>query len=141
MKIDNEFKDYLVQACKLSNSLYNSAVYIVRQHYYKQLEEDLKVVTYWRGDDYRIGRKLNIVQGINYNKLWEQLKKTDIVAGLGANASQQLLRSVDKSRKSYNALVRRYFENGGSRPRLSSYKKSGGLNVLTFDATNPSVSR
>lgn len=68
--------------------------------------------------------------------MWNQLKKTDLVAGLGANASQQLLRIVDKSLKSYNALVARYFESGGSRPRLISYRSSGGFNALTFELTN-----
>ena len=136
LKTSEEFKRYLTAQCKLSNSLYNSAVYIIRQHYYQQLERDNNYSTYWKNDEYKVGRKLKQIKRLNYYGLWNQLKKTDLVAGLGANASQQLLRIVSSSIKSYNGLVSRFFDSGGDRPRLINYRKSGGLNTLTFESTN-----
>ncbi|MEM9927220.1 MAG: transposase [Cyanobacteria bacterium P01_D01_bin.50] len=46
------------------------------------------------------------------------------------------MRVIDKSIKSYNSLVVRFFESGGDRPRLIGYRKSGGLNALTFEPAN-----
>ncbi|MEM9927221.1 MAG: hypothetical protein AAF915_26345 [Cyanobacteria bacterium P01_D01_bin.50] len=99
LKIDDNFKEYLTAQCKLSNSLFNSAVYIIRQHYYQQLEQDTNYSTYWRGDDYRVGRKLKKIQGLNYNKLWNQLKNTELVAGLGEVCESAIIeghRQIDK---------------------------------------------
>lgn len=136
LKVSNEFGCFLEHQCRQENNLYNNAVYLIRQQHFELLNNDEKLNTYWRGDDYRVGRKLKKVVGINYNKLWDALKKSSEVALLGANASQQLLRAIDKSIKSYNSLVSLFFEGAVDKPRLISYRKSGGLSALAFESAN-----
>ncbi|MGB3654208.1 MAG: transposase [Rivularia sp. (in: cyanobacteria)] len=129
----DEDKNYWEEQCKHSNSLFNCAIYLIKQHHYKILKEKDEFLTYWVNDEYRTGWKMKPVRGINYAYLCKELKNNKHYKSLPSQVAQQTLKVVAGSITSYNALVKAYFSGEvSSRPRLPGYKKSGGLLSVIF---------
>ena len=69
-KIDEEAKDYLVWCCHQSNSLYNSALFAIRQAHFEQG----KTYTFFdKYDQYRIAFKDRYVK-VSYAQLCQEFK-------------------------------------------------------------------
>ncbi|MDJ0797282.1 MAG: transposase [Calothrix sp. MO_167.B12] len=128
---DDEEKAFWVDQCEHSNSLYNCAVYEVKQRHYEMLKNKKAYTTYWRGDDLRSGWKTFKIES-NYCQLDKVLKQNKHYKALAAQSAQQTLKSLGESITSYNKLVDRYYKGEGDRPSIPRYRKSGGLNAVTF---------
>ncbi|MDJ0620474.1 MAG: transposase [Calothrix sp. MO_192.B10] len=134
VNLTREEKAYWIEQCKASNSLYNSALYEYRQQHYQQLEGKNAYSTYWRGDELRCGWQTRKVTATSYNQLDKLLKPTESYKILAAQAAQQTLKSVQEAISSYNAVVDSFFKGEVERPSIPRYRKSGGLNTVTFPA-------
>lgn len=132
IKLTLEQKTFWSEQCHHALSLYNSALYLVKQQHYKRLEEDRAFNLYWRGDDLKWGWKTRKILGIAYPTLDKLLKQNKHYAGIAAQAAQQVLKVLDQDIKSYNRLVDGFFDGKVDRPRIPRYKKHGGLSSLTF---------
>jgi len=117
--------------CQQSNSLFNCAVYYVKQKHYKWLEEQEAFTTYWRGDELRTGWK-TYKCGIKYPEIDKALKMSPHYKAMAAQSAQQTLRNVGEAIKSYNQLVGLYYKGEVDRPRFPRYRKSGGFASVTF---------
>ncbi len=117
-------KAVLVFICQQSNSLYNSALYEVRQRYFKssQLTIDERGVERKRGG-YLVG----------YSFLCQTLKSNKNYKSLFAQAAQQTLKSLVEALKSYKTLFKKFFKGGlHFYPSLPKYRKSGGLYTVSY---------
>ena len=117
--------------CQQSNSLFNCAVYYVKQKHYKWLEEQEAFTTYWRGDELRTGWK-TYKCGIKYPEIDKALKMSPHYKAMAAQSAQQTLRTVGEAIKSYNQLVGLYYKGEVDKPRFPRYRKSGGFASVTF---------
>lgn len=139
--ISDEFRDYLTWQCERANNLYNSILYIVRQKYFSEVKRSF----YFKGDDYRCGCPAQKCDRYDFRQIQSDFKENVDFIAIGANASKNLCKQVDLSIKSYNCVVSLFYENGGYQnrsvgaPKLPSYRKSGGLYSLTYDAVNLSI--
>ena len=82
-------------------------------------------------DEFRSGWKTYKVE-TTYYSLDKTLKNNIHYKSLAAQASQQVLKNIGESIGSYNSLVSRYYKGEGNRPSIPKYRKSGGLNAVTF---------
>ncbi|WP_414621960.1 RNA-guided endonuclease InsQ/TnpB family protein [Calothrix sp. CCY 0018] len=100
-------------ACFASKNLFNCAVYICRQSYFK-------------------GKKIP-----TFNELYHLLKLTDDYKSLPAKISQLIIKQVSNVFKSYLKAQAEYSKNPlkfRGKPRLPKYKhKEKGRNLLTFN--------
>lgn len=96
--------------CKISNNLYNQALYIFRE----TLSKEDKWLSYFKLDDIMKNTK-NLDGDINYRLL-------------KAQCSQQVLRILDKNIKSYYKSVQDYKKHPNKykkKPGLPNYRKRG----------------
>ena len=127
--LDRE-RDFLIHQCEHSNSLYNSAVYFIRQRHF----EDCPRSEYWRGDELRAGFKLRRVE-CSYAELCREFKDNPHYVALGGQCAQQTLKSVAEAFTSYNGLVEAFFAGEiDQRPSIPGYRTSGGLYPIAFPA-------
>mgnify|MGYP001791637078 FL=1 len=127
----DEEKAYWTEQCKASNSLYNTALYTIKQtHYFKQLGDD-NFLYYWVGDDFRPGRKLSKVKA-SYPDLCSELKTESNYKIMSSQSAQQTIKTAVESINSFNSLVGLFFKGEVDRPKLPKYRKSGGLFCVTF---------
>lgn len=110
IKKSSKYFDLLTNFCKESNSLYNQALYLVKQslrnHNQWLFYNDLNLICKNQPDKYN-----------NYKKLPRK-------------CSQQTLRLLDKNLKSYRNSIKDWSKNKSKyqgMPRFPNYRKSGGL--------------
>lgn len=133
-KFTAEEKEYWELQCRASNSLFNCAMYEFKQSHFRQLEKEEAFSTYWKGDELRRGWKLKKITAINHygiDKL-ELIKLSEHYRLMLAQSAQQVLRDAQEAVNSFNKLVGLFFEGSVDRPRIPSYRKSGGLFRVTF---------
>ena len=130
-KIDDEAEAYLVWLNHQSNSLYNSALFAIRQAHF----EICGSRTFFDKDDmYRIVYKDWYVKA-NYAQLCKDFKTNKHYIALGGQQGQQCLKSVIEAINSYNKLLKKYWERKVKiRPRIPYYRTSGGLYQVAFPA-------
>ena len=114
----------LVFICQQSNSLYNSALYEVRQRYFKSS----KAIIDDEGVVKRRGGHL-----VGYSFLCQTLKSNKNYKNIFAQAAQQTLKGLVESLKSYKALLKKFFKSGlDFYPSLPKYRSSGGLHTVSY---------
>ena len=72
----------------VSKSLYNMALYNVRQHYFESKNDDSVKYKF-----------------LSYVENWKKLKETDIFKALDSHCAQEIIKLVDKGFKSFFALL------------------------------------
>ena len=106
----------LLELCKISKNLYNQALYVIK----KELKENNKFLFY--NDLDKLMKKMTNLEGeINYRLLKAQV-------------SQQCLKTIDKSVKSYIKSIKdwsKHKEKYRGMPKLPNYKKDYNLLVFT----------
>ncbi|MDJ0724881.1 MAG: transposase [Prochloraceae cyanobacterium] len=129
--IDDEAEAYLLWCCYQSNSLYNSALFAVRQAHFEQCETR----TFFDHDDqYRCALKIRYVKA-SYGKLCKDFKNNKHYIGLGGQQAQQCLKSVVEGISSYNQLLNKYWNKEiEPRPQIPNYRKKRGLYQVVFPA-------
>ncbi len=134
-KINDELKDYFVWLCHQSNNLYNSALYRIRQAHF----ESCTTYNYFDENDcYRTAYKDSLVKAI-YPQLCKDFKDNKHYQALGGQQAQQCLKSVVEGISSYNKLIRCWWRGElNNKPRIPSYRKSGGMYQVAFTAQNSS---
>jgi len=103
--------DELSKLCHLSKNLYNEAIYIIRQEFFKTGK--------W----------------IRYNDLAFQLKTSENYKELPSQTAQQILKIVDRNWKSFFRAIKvwkNHPEKFYEMPRLSHYKNKDGEFMLIF---------
>ena len=85
----------LVELANLSCNLYNSALYVIRQHFFNKTNKRY---------DNDIASDVEKTY-LNYYDLNRLLKETDEYTALPSNVSQEILKLVDKNFKSFFALL------------------------------------
>jgi len=118
------YNNTLREWMKVSNNLYNQALYEQKQ-YYKQHKKDMS----YSELDKHMKQVCNLENEINYKLLPSQV-------------SQQILKLLNKNIKSYKALLEMYFEDLSSlsgRPKFPKYKTKGGLDLLIFANQNSNI--
>lgn len=80
----NELRDLM----SVSKSLYNMALYNVRQHYFESKNDD--------GVKYKF---------LSYVENWKKLKTTEVFQSLDSHCGQEIIKLVDKSFKSFFTLI------------------------------------
>ena len=107
-------KDYLKlkMLCLFSNNLYNVSLYHVRQHYFSEK------------------------QYLSYEANYHVTKDNDNYKLIHANAAQQTMKVVDRSMKSFFALIEKARKGGYKFQdiKLPKYRKKGGLFSITIPA-------
>lgn len=115
--------EQLVNLCKVSNNLYNQALYLFRQ----ALKNENKWL--WYADmDKLMKTTLNLEEEINYKLLKAQV-------------SQQILKVLDKNVKAYCKAIKDFKAHPAkykAMPQLPSFRKRGGLFNLYY--TNQAAS-
>ena len=100
----------LGEMCRYSNNLYNAALYNIRQHYF------------------------NTKQFLRYESNYHECKLNENYGLLQAGISQQTLRVVDRSFKSFFNLIKKA-KSGEYRfcdIKMPKYRKKGGMFVLVL---------
>jgi len=103
--------DTISKMCHIAKNLYNEANYIIRQEF--------------------IGNG----NWIRYYDLWQELKISENYHSLPGNTAQQILRSIDKSWKSFFRSIKDWGKNKHKyfgMPGLPKYKDKAGETVLSF---------
>ena len=127
--IDDETEAYLLWCCHQANSLYNSALFAIRQAHFEQCPQRQ---FFDRDDQYRTIFKDRYVKA-SYPQLCKDLRLNKHYVGLGGQQGQQCLKSVVEAIESYNKLLKAYWEGGvETRPRIPGYRTSGGLYQVSF---------
>ena len=130
-KIDDETEAYLLWCCHQSNSLYNSALFAVRQAHFEQCETR---TFFDQNDMYRIVLKERYVKA-SYAQLCKDFKSNKHYIALGGQQGQQCLKSVVEGISSFNKLLKKYWQGEiKDKPRIPNYRKSRGLYQLAFPA-------
>ena len=104
--------------CHISKNLYNEANYIIRQEFFKT------------------GR------WIRYNELYHLLKNSDNYKSLPAQTSQQILKLLDKSWKSFFKAMKKWKkhpEKFFEKPRPPRYKDKNGEHILVFTSQQAKI--
>ena len=127
--IDDETEAYLLWCCHQANSLYNSALFAVRQAHFEQCPERQ---FFDRNDQYRTTFKDRYVAA-SYSELCKDFRLNKHYIGLGGQQGQQCLKSVVEAIESYNKLLKAYWEGEiDYKPRIPGYRTSDGLYQVTF---------
>lgn len=115
--LTKEQYEMLVEMCRYSNNLYNYGLYCVRQHYF-----DTKTF-------------------LPYESNYHVCKGNENYKLLQSGVSQQVLRIVDRSFKSFFNLIKK--AKGGDYRfqdiKLPRYREKGGLFVLVFQKNSISI--
>lgn len=117
--------DYLVYGCQQAAKLANCATYHVRQAHF----EKCSVVAFFDDTDtYRSGFWSKAV-AVSYAALCREFKSNPHYQALGGQQAQQVLKSVVESFRSYNQLLKLWFDSGFAtpKPRLPGYRSKGAL--------------
>ena len=132
-KISDELRDYFVWLCHQSNNLYNSALYQIRQAHFNSCP----TYSYFDENDcYRVAYKDSLVKA-SYAELCKDFKDNKHYQALGGQQAQQCLKSVVEAISSYNKLIRCWWRGElNNKPRIPSYRTSGGLYQVAFTAQN-----
>jgi IS605 OrfB family transposase len=110
--------------CQQSNSLYNCALYEVRQRFIRSGTMHIDD----KGVDRRKGGTL-----VNYAFLCKKLKSNNHYRLMCAQAAQQTLKGLSEALKSYRELQRCFFTGKiDKHPSLPKYRKSGGFYIVSF---------
>lgn len=117
-------KAVLTFICQQSNSLYNVALYEVRQRFFQS--------SHWmtdnEGKQWRRGGKL-----VSYAFLCKKFKKNKNYRNLYSQAAQQTLKSLSEAIESYRQLLTQFIQGElGFHPSLPNYRKSGGFYGVTY---------
>lgn len=108
-----KFKE-IDSACFASKNLFNCALYICRQNYFK-------------------GNKIP-----TFNELYHQLKLTEDYKSLPVKISQLIIKQVSNTFKSYFKAIKEYGKNSNKftgKPKIPRYKhKDKGRNLLIFNS-------
>ena len=130
-KIDDEAEAYLLWLAHQSNSLYNSALFAVRQAHF----DVCQTRTFFdQNDMYRIAFKDRYVKA-NYAQLCKDFKTNRHYLGLGGQQGQQCLKSVVEGIASYNKLLTKYWQGEiKDKPLIPKYRKSRGVYQVVFPA-------
>ena len=125
--VNNNFDDnidsfnQIIELCKISKSLYNQALYEVKDN----LEKNNKFLFYNDLNKIMIN-KPNLESKVNYKLL-------------KAQTSQQILRVLEKDIKSYIKSIKDYSKNPNKykgKPKLPNYKPKNSLNQLIYTNQN-----
>lgn len=129
LKVCDAIKAHLSYLCQHSNNLINATIYYVRQAHF----EVCPVYHYFdKQGFYRTGRKDRYVK-VSYAELCRIMKEHPSYKVLGGQCAQQTIKSVVESFRSYNGLLKAYW-NGEitDKPKLVNYRKKGGLAVISY---------
>lgn len=109
---------FIEQMSRLSNNLFNEAVYHSRQFFFENGRKPWKV--------------------LSYPKLYKLLKHSDNALGLYSQSAQRILQVVNGSFKSFKQLSK-LAKSGNLHftPKLPNYRDKGGFNQILF--TNQSL--
>ena len=130
-KIDDETEACLLWLAHQANSLYNSALFTVRQAHFDSCESR---TFFDRNDIYRIAFKDRYVKA-SYAQLCKDFKINKHYIALGGQQGQQCLKSVVEGITSYNQLLKKYWEGEVTiKPRIPNYRKSRGVYKISFPA-------
>jgi IS605 OrfB family transposase len=121
--------DFLRHVCAESNSLANCVLFDVRQSHFGQCPR----VEYFRGDDFVTGFKLRYVNA-NYFEIAPKMTENPHYVELGGQTAQQTIKMVCESIRSYNGLLKKFWEEGGKPPKLPNYRTKGGLCTASYPA-------
>ena len=131
--IDNEAEAYLTWLIHQSNSLYNSVLFEVRQAHFDRCETR---TFFDQNDMYRIAYKDRYVKA-SYAQLCKQFKSNKHYIALGGQQGQQCIKSVVEAIRSYNGLLKSWWQGElSNRPKIPNYRKSGGVYQVTFTSQN-----
>lgn len=131
VKSNDPSYESLREIMSCSKRLYNTASYIIRQHYFRisgqKFTEDIS------DDDQH--------SYLNYYSVNRLLKESnnECYFSLPSNTSQEVLKLVDRNYRSFFALLQRYKEGKlKDKPNIPRYKKDGSLvevvyNRMTFE--------
>ena len=129
--ITDQTRDVLLFLCHEANNLWNTVVYQTRQAHFSScgIREFFD-----KNDCFRRQFKDKKVR-ISYSQLCKEFKDNPHYQWLGGQQSQQVLKSVVEAFKSYNELLKMWF-NGeiDHQPKLPSYRSKGGLCEFSFPA-------
>ena len=126
LNVDDATRALMEYQCRVSNDLYNTVLYSIRQRYFEN-NRDFYIAP-GRDDQPRQYRKLKVVKGVSYAKLCKDFKTDPNFKSLTSAMAQQTIKSVVEAVTSYNQLLDRYFQNrGNQRPRLPGYRTSRGM--------------
>ncbi|MDJ0714143.1 MAG: transposase [Prochloraceae cyanobacterium] len=129
--IDDEAEAYLLWCCYQSNSLYNSALFAVRQAHFEQCETR---TFFDRDDQYRSAFKSRYVKA-SYAQLCKDFKSNKHYIGIGGQQAQQCLKSIVEGITSYNQLLKKYWQGEiEQKPRIPNYRRKLGLYQVVFPA-------
>lgn len=128
--------DYLIYGCQQAAKLANCATYIVRQAHF----EVCPVVEFFDENDmYRQAFKSKTVK-TSYATLCKELASNIHYQALGGQQAQQVIKSVVESFRSFNELLRMWFNRDlDFRPRMPGYRSSGALASFTIPAQGARV--
>ena len=100
----------------VSKSLYNMALYNVRQHYFESKNDD--TIKY---------------KFLSYVENWKKLKNTDVFQSLDSHCGQEIIKLVDKGFRSFFTLICKK-KQGDYQERINipHYKKEGEYCPLIF---------
>ena len=108
----NELRELM----SVSKSLYNMALYNVRQHYFESKNDD--TVKY---------------KFLSYVENWKKLKPTDVFQSLDSHCGQEIIKLVDKSFKSFFTLIcKRKQGDYQERCSIPKYKDKNSYCPLIF---------
>ncbi|MGL5833485.1 MAG: RNA-guided endonuclease InsQ/TnpB family protein [Waterburya sp.] len=129
--IDDELTDYLLWQCHHSNSLYNCALWIIRQSHFA----DCPTYQYFDKDNlFRTAFQDRLVKA-SYADLCKQLKDNKHYLALGGQQAQQTIKSAVEGIASYNKLIRCWWRGELSqKPRIPYYRTKNGLYQVAFPA-------
>jgi putative transposase len=129
LKVSDLLKDYFAHQCQHSNSLYNCAVYWVRQNHF----DNCPRIEFFDNE----GQYLSVFKTkscyASYSELCMVFKDNPHYKALGGQCAQQTLKSVSEAFSSYSKLLPLWFEGTlKAKPKMPNYRKSGGLYVLAY---------
>ena len=128
LHLNDNVKAHLSYLGEHANNLINSTLYLIRQRHF----ESCPIYLYFDQDGfYRTARKDRLVK-VSYPELCKLMKEDSNYKVLGGQCAQQTLKSVVESLKSYNGLLKAFWQKEVERPKLPSYRKKGGLAALTY---------
>jgi IS605 OrfB family transposase len=131
LKVQDLLVSYFVHQCRHSNSLFNSAVFWVRQKHFDTCPR----TEYFDNEGiYRSGFKTKACYA-SYAELCRVFKDNPHYKALGGQCAQQTLKSVSEAFTSYSNLLSLWFEGEiEDKPKMPDYRTPGGLYVVSYPA-------
>lgn len=118
VRVQNHIKNskVLFQMCDKSRALYNKAMFLARQHYFNNKNDD---------------NTLNVF--LFYIDLYRLLKHSEEYISMPSKSAQQTLKLVDKAWKSFRKSIKSYYKNPEKfkrKPKIPKYKKNQYQTVI-----------